>query len=216
MAAKGACSTLNTTDTSAAAELEPAADAPTRDGPDDQVRYPEGVGKPVFSGTHNRDGYTGGPTADRAAQYQDQGGSNETGAAAAAAAQPASSSSTTTTTTTTGGDTGAGHASGEPSRTATSTTETAPNAFANLQPPGTFKPKGANLTEGDVPATKTFTGDVGGGHDPGRAAEARMLRGNANVSGAGGERENEDEIGGGGGGGGGGTGQFDVLGSERA
>ena len=209
MAAKGASSTLNTTDTSAATELEPAADAPTRDGPDKQLKYPEGAGKPIFSGTHNRDGYTGGPSADRAAQ-DDRQGEYVTGEAD----QPASSSSITA-----GGDTdsggGQGHTSGETYRANAAAAETAPNAFANFQPPGTLKPKGANLTEGDIPQTKTFTGDVGGVHDPGRGAEAAMLRANANVAGGGvGSGEGQDE--GAGDAGAGGTGRFDVLESERA
>jgi len=42
-------------------------------------------------------------------------------------------------------------------------------------PPGTYKPKGDNLEDADVtesmPKPKTFMGDVGGVHDPGRLAE---------------------------------------------
>jgi len=47
-------------------------------------------------------------------------------------------------------------------------------AQTNL-PSGTLKPKGEGLDDADVsnsiPQTKTFTGDVGGVHDPGRLAE---------------------------------------------
>lgn len=53
--------------------------------------------------------------------------------------------------------------------------DTAPNYAATvsgaIQSQGYGKPKGKNLHEGDLPETKTFTGNVGGQHDPGRLAE---------------------------------------------
>ena len=156
MGVKGASSTLNNTDTLGATELESAANAAARDG-DEKLKYPEGGGKATFSGRHSLDGYTGGLSADRAAQC-DTEGEDSTGQA----------SSTGKTC----------HTSGEDYR-ANAAVDTASNAFANFQPELDLKSKGANLTEGDVPEAKTFTGDVGGPHDPGRVGENKMLSTNA-------------------------------------
>jgi hypothetical protein len=183
MGVKGASSTLNNTDTSAAAELEPARDSSVREG-DEKLKYPEGAGKATFPGHHSRDGYVGGPSADRTSTS----GEYSTGQASSTGE--------------------AGHTSGEDYR-ANAAVDTAPNAFGKFQAEGTFKPKGANLTEGGVPQTKTFTGDVGGPHDPGRVAEEKMLSANADTTaaGAGGQRQYET---------GRTTGEFDVLSEERA
>lgn len=84
---------------------------------------------------------------------------------------------------------------------------------------GTFKPKGENLEDADVtnsiPQTKTFTGDVGGVHDPGRLAERAFEGQNTEPNqelrkpgeDAGSERTATAE---------GRGGQYDALGSERA
>ena len=84
------------------------------------------------------------------------------------------------------------------------------------------KPKGTNLGSESIPETKTFTGDVGGSHDPGRVGLQTMLAKKAG-EGVGGIRQSmEDSEGAGKGVGKGNQGQgssgaFDVLGaSERA
>jgi len=201
LAVKGASSTLNNTDTSGATTLPPAADATDREAasrqadPDDikgpgGLKYAEGVGgQGDFSGAHSDQGYTGGPSADRAAQNGSSSGGGEY-----STGQTDSTSATSATT------------SGQDYR-ANAAAETAPNAFGDFRTEGQLKPKGANLTEGDIPQTKTFTGDVGGPHDPGRLAEQKFQNANADTAGAGGERQYETEQG---------TGQYDVLSSERA
>lgn len=85
---------------------------------------------------------------------------------------------------------------------------------------GTFKPKGQNLEDADmtqsIPQTKTFTGDVGGVHDPGRLAErdfeGRNTDPNTELSKAGedGGRQRDGPVASEGRGG-----QYDVLESER-
>lgn len=76
---------------------------------------------------------------------------------------------------------------------------------------GQYKPKGDNLTEGGIPETKTFTGNVGGSKDPGRLAEQDFNKlGSEDLVAAGGLKYagsgKESSQGG----------QFDVLQSERA
>jgi hypothetical protein len=187
MGVKGSSSTLNTTDTSGAKVLEPAPSASEREG-DEKVKYPEGAGKPQFPGPHDRDGYVGGPSRDRAA------------------VQSSSSGEYSTSQDSSGG--GTGHSSGEEYR-AHSVAEPAPTAFGHFLPKGALKPKGNNLKEGDLPEIKTDIGDVGGPHDPGRVAEEKMLIRDADASagGAGGARQYETERG---------TGQYEGLKTERA
>lgn len=93
--------------------------------------------------------------------------------------------------------------------------DTAPNYAATIsgaiQSEGQYKPKGSNLTEGDIPQTKTFTGDVGGQHDPGRAAEQGFQKVSAENSASAGPPKysgsGQDSSTGG---------QFDALKTERA
>jgi len=199
MGVKGASSTLNNTDTSGATELKPTAERDNNDN-DDSVKYPEGAGKANFSGTHNLDGYRGGPSADRAAQYDGTRGEYSTGQ------EPSTGDSADS----------AGHTSGETYRAnAAGAHTTAPTAHGTFQAPGTLKPKGANLTEGgDIPEDNaTYVGDVDGGEDnPSRVAEQRMLSKNADTAGAGGERQYQSD----GAGAGDSTGQYDVLADEGA
>jgi len=194
MGVKGASSTLANTDTSGAITLQPAADSTEREAADrlDEssdikgpggLKYSEGVGQAQFSGQHNLDGYSGGPSADRAGQTQSSG-EYSTGQSSS----------------------GTAHTSGEDYR-ASSAVDSAPNAFGDFRTEGQLKPKGANLTEGGIPETKTFTGDVGGPHDPGRVAEQGFQAANADTAGPGGARQYELD---------GTTGQYDVLSSERA
>jgi hypothetical protein len=187
MGVKGSSSTLNTTDTSAAKVLKPALSASQREG-DEKAKYPEGAGKPQFPGHHNRDGYVGGPSRDRAAVQSSGSGEYSTG-------QDPTSRETS-------------HKSDDEHR-ANSAADQAPTAFGNFQPKGALKPKGNNLKEGDPLRTNTPTGDVSGPHDPGRVAEEKILSRNADTSagGAGGPRQYET---------GRGAGQYDGLKTERA
>lgn len=211
---KGSQSTLATTDTSGASALHPAASGAERErqdalGAGRDERGPSGLkldaaGKPDFDGSHSALGYAGGPAGDKGGV-----GSGTTGAAPAGAsdfgattlsstsastrdpqirsgAQFNSSSSTTGTDAAATGGPAAGsgvrpHVPQAPNYTASVTGAAAPE--------GTYKPKGENLDDADVsesmPAPKTFLGDVGGPHDPGRLAERDFEGRNAQVAGGG-------------------------------
>ena len=211
MGVKGASSTLNNQDTSGATTLPPAADGSAREGGDSGEQYQ--AGQAQFSGSHNLDGYTGGPSADRAAQFE------ETGQRTGEYQTSQSASGQSPSGGTSGGDTMSGGTSdqsttvggtsdqGVTGSSNSSSVDTAPNAYGHFRTEGEMKPKGTNLTEGNIPETKTFTGDVGGPHDPGRLAEQSMQAANADTAGSGGARQYQT---------GGNTGQFDVLNSERA
>ncbi|KIW14065.1 hypothetical protein PV08_06846 [Exophiala spinifera] len=196
----GSSSTLNTTDTSGARVLQPAPDNTTREkqnmsslGADE--RGPAGVkldalGKPQFPGGHDESGYFGGPGgggggASRAAEG---GGGVPAGASDFGASTYASGSRTgpdpNIKSSTGAGAGGGGGNSGNSDNSGTSAgvrphVDPAPTYTATVTgaavPPGTYKPKGTNIEDADktdgMPKTKTFVGDVGGQHDPGRLAE---------------------------------------------
>jgi hypothetical protein len=132
---KGANSTLNTTDTSGATPLAPAADGTQREklnakglGSDEKgvagVKYPEGAGDVSFDGKHTAGGeYYGGPSGDKGSS--------------AAAGQPAGASdfgaSTTTTTSSSGNtapNTTSSGTSNQTSSSSTSQTTTGPSTSA--------------------------------------------------------------------------------------
>ena len=184
MGVKGASSTLANDDTSGARRLAPAADAEDREAGDlaqndssvmgnSGLKYPEGAGHAEFSGNHNLEGYTGGPSSARGATAK---GEYSTGLGS-----------------TKGGTGGAGHTSGETHRSqAAGAGTTAPTYAARtagtLRSEGELKPRGSNLHEGleGKEIRGTHTGDVGGPHDPGREAEGRFEKMNANVAAGGG------------------------------
>ncbi|KIV97878.1 hypothetical protein PV10_01579 [Exophiala mesophila] len=186
LSVKGASSTLNTTDTSAASALHPAPSGAAREqqdamgaGPDERGTTGlklDALDDPQFSGTHSLQGYSGGPSTKTI------GSSASTG--------PAGASDFGATTTSTSGTPASGTSNiTSSSATATSNASagagvrphvpTAPNytgaVTGDIAPSGTFKPKGSNLDDADltdsIPKTKTFTGNVGGVNDPGRLAE---------------------------------------------
>merc|ERR1711939_173666 len=238
----GSSSTLNNTDTSGAKVLQPAEDGTAREkqnalglGPDEKgvtgVKL-DAAGKPAFDGVHNKDGYYGGSAAQtsggsnaRPAGASDFGASTVGGGSATSADPNIKSGSTATGGNSTGSGSGgptagAGvrpHVDAAPGYTSTVTGAAAP--------PGTYKPKGANLEDADatesMPKPKVFIGDVGGSHDPGRLAEqnfearntgpAQQVSSSGNEGGAqrqagSGGREAVGEQGG----------SFGVLDSERA
>lgn len=151
---KGSNSTFNTTSTSGAKVLPPARDGAARAdaadkglgaderGSTGEKPYSETRDQPKFDGATTAEGYVGGPS---------KGASTTTTAASAS---------------TSASDSKSGSKSG---------VDTAPTytgtVAGTITQPGQFKPKGQNLHEGDVPVTKTFTGNVGGEKDPGRLAE---------------------------------------------
>ena len=258
---KGASSTFNTTDTSGAEVLHAASSAETRSdqdakglGSDEKgpggLKYPEAGGNPEFTGSHNLDGYTGGPSADQPSSgYTTQpAGASDFGSSTLKSSEPDSEIKSSSNTDADPGSvkppssdsgalsTGAGP-KGATSTAATSTSATSsdgPSTGTSSDGPSTStgvrpkvdeaptyaarvadgveddkKPKGENLTEGDIPQTKTFTGDVGGPHDPGRLAEQKFEQTNANDA-IGGTGEARDT-------GSGGNNPYDALGgSTRA
>jgi hypothetical protein len=237
---KGSGSTFNTTDTSGATTLHPAASGATREkqdamglGSDEKgaagVKYPDAAGTPQFTGTHNLDGYAGGPSSDKTSSgYTTQpAGASDFGATTTTSSSSGTESATqikssantdqppgtiTPSDQTSTGTSGAtGPSAGTGVRPAVDNAPTyAARVSGAISNEDELKPKGTNLTEGDIPQTKTFTGDVGGQHDPGRAAEQGFEKITAGAGQGGGMRGGE--------GGGEKTGEnpFGVLGSERA
>jgi len=200
------------------------------------VKYPEGAGQANFDGSTNLDGYTGGPSSAKASSGYNStsatgGNSGAFGGGTSSGDVPDASqisSSGGSAGNASGGDSGfdgdersqttaqdqissSTGAGGGPSAGAgvRPYVDEAPTAQSGILPEGSQKPKGKNLTEGDIPETKTFTGNVGGQYDPGRLAERDFQNSNANAdAGAGpqetGEIEQTDK------------GGFEVLESERA
>lgn len=231
---KGGQSTLNTTDTSGASVLHPASSGAEREKQDalglgsgetgtSGAKYPEGAGQPKFDGSTNLDGYTGGPSSEKASSGYDttsasggNPGAFDGGSRSGATPDAREISSSGTTGNTTGetsfGSTGAadGGSSGPPNGVRVRPyVPTAPTAQSGIVDDRTQQPKGTNLTEGGIPETKTFTGNVGGQYDPGRLAEQDFQNANANADpGSGEQATGEVEMGDKGG--------FEVLESERA
>jgi len=199
------------------------------------ARYPDAAGQPSFDGAHSSQGFVGGAgdsssgyntttggtySGDTGDSFAD-GGAGLTGSSSTKTSDISSGSGRTDTTSYGSGgsgNTGSGKRGGADEGFDTSDRsgqETAPNYAGTvsgaIHSEGKYKPKGSNLTEGDIPATKTFTGNVGGQYDPGRLAEQSFQKtdaddivsaGQPKYSGSG-----QDSSTGG---------QYDVLSSERA
>ena len=232
---KGANSTLNTTDTSGASVLPAARDGAQRaqkqaKGLGSDERGTTGatldtLGQAEFSGTHSSEGYAGGPTETGVSSSTTSGGNLPSGATGDSFADGSAPSSTggvssgSSAIKSSSGSLGGGQTTTSSSSSYSgggSSAGTAPNYAATvsgaLRPEGEDQPKGKDLTEGTIPETKTFTGDVGGVHDPGRLATKDFTKvgpGNAASSGATGGQSGDSgaEFTGG---------QYDVLSSERA
>ena len=204
------------------------------------VKYPEGAGQSDATGVTTSEGhYYGASSGDRASDGYNTGmaagasdfgastfGSEEGGMSATGGIPSTASSGSAAVPTHEGG----GRTSATSGTTSTSTSASAGGptqgmgvrphvpegptytgvVAGTVQSQGEDQPKGSNLTEGDIPQTKTFLGDVGGQHDPGRLAERDFEKINAQEPGAG--------VGGGRDYGGGKEqdNPYDVLGSERA
>ena len=227
---KGASSTLANTDTSGAVPLHPAASGAQREmqdarglGPDERgqsgVKYPGAAGESNAPGTTTSEGYSGASSGDRPSEGYNTGmaaGASDFGASTLGSQGGASAGGTGSSAS---GGSGVTSATGGLPSTAVSGGAAVPTGptyagtvAGTVASEGQFKPKGDNLTEGDIPQTKTFLGDVGGQHDPGRLAERQFEKINADVPGGGvgsgrdyqTEQDGNDK------------GGFEVLGSERA
>jgi hypothetical protein len=190
----GAKSTLTNEDTSGAVPLPPAPSGAAREakdalglGPDERgvsgVKYPEGAGQPEFAGTTTSEGgYYGGPSSSRPSQGYDTSatsGDSDSARLSATGGLP----STSSTSGSSAMPSGSASSSGVRPYVDQAPTYAARTA-GNIVEKGELQPKGENLTEGGIPETKTFLGDVGGPHDPGRVAEQDFEKINASVAGA--------------------------------
>ena len=238
MSVKGASSTLANTDTSGAVPLHPAASGAQREmqdaqglGPDESghsgVKYPEGAGESGAPGTTTSEGYSGASSGDRPSEGYNTGmaagasdfGASTLGSEGGASATDGAPSANEGGTSATGGlpSTASSGSAAVPTHGSSSEVPTGPTyagtVAGTVASEGQYKPKGDNLTEGDIPQTKTFLGDVGGQHDPGRLAERQFEKINADVpgGGVGSGRDYQTEQGQGDDKGG-----FEVLESERA
>ena len=189
---KGASSTFANTDTSGATALHPAPSGAVRERQDEAglgsdekgaagLKYPDAAGLPTFSGTTTSQGYSGGPSSDRASDgYNTQAaGASDFGSTALGSSESTSEIKSSANT-----EEVPGSVTAAPSTTGVRPfVDAAPNYTGRvsgaIQGEGYGKPKGQGLTEGDVPETKTFTGDVGGPNDPGRLAERGFEQANA-------------------------------------
>ena len=192
----GSSSTFNNTDISGATTLAPAPDAAEREAkeawqqvPDDArgpggQKYPEGAGKVDFPGSHNADGYSGGPTSSK----QETGTSDY---------QPSGIR---------------GGAADDDDQNALPEDQKAPGYVASVEsdPAKTGKPHGKNITEGGFDSedskNASFTTDIGGKNDPGRAATEQFQTSNATSAGGKGPRQHEVT----------GDGQYDVLETDQS
>ena len=163
----GSSSTFNNTDTSSATTLPPAANSQEREG-DDPQKYPEGLGgQGSFPGQHNADGYVGGST--RAKEEMSSSGAYRTS---------------------TQGRLGEGESEQGESGTSGGADEAPGYVGSNYsEPTQTGKPKGKNLTEGGFDAddskNASYTTDIGGEDDPGRAAVQGIRAGKSAAIGTG-------------------------------
>lgn len=195
------------------------------------LKYPDAE-VPEFTGTHSQEGYVGGTSADElraegstvaqsfagatgdsfadggAGLGSSSGGDNDVSSSSATSGSASTSKVTSSSGTAASPAPGTGAAPVGASGSI-DTADEAPNYAATvsgaLRPEGEDQPKGENLTEGGIPETKTFTGNVGGDKDPGRLAEQKFEQINANTaSGAGAGKTGDNEN------------PFEVLESERA
>lgn len=220
---KGGNSTLANTDTSGAVKLDAAPDKASRrdEGLDERVKYPEGAGgQGAFSGTHSREGYAGGPTGGEKKEggvALSTGDKKEGGAEASTGDKKEGGAETSTGGEAgsgakgqgrTGGDGGSASAEGDAGGEAKADIhqgDTAPSYVHSTHGAG-GKPKGKNLTEGgfdedDVSKNASFNSDIGDENDPGRGAEHKFAKDNAQSRAGSGPRQKEVT----------GDGQYDVL-----
>jgi len=235
MSVKGSNSTLANTDTSSAVKLDPAPDAESRQATEDWqeasrlkgaagLKYPEGMGgQGQHPGSHNAQGYVGGPTSakgegasatgDSSSTYEaDTSSASHTATSGGETGQGDTASSSTSQTGTSGSEAKGGvNAPSTTSQTGTSGNESshvdsAPS-YVHSNQPTSGKPKGKNITEGgfddDQSKNASFNSDIGDENDPGRAAENKFQREAAESAGDTGAGPRQKSITG--------DGQYDVL-----
>ncbi|KAK5443485.1 hypothetical protein LTS15_010630 [Exophiala xenobiotica] len=207
----GSSSTLNNTDTSAAKVLPPAADGTQRE----KQNAPAPLSLGPDEGKAGASDFGASTVSSESATGPDP--NIKSGSAATGGNNTSTSTGASTGGSGSGPTAGAGvrpHVDAAPGYTSTVTGAAAPA--------GTYKPKGANLEDADatesMPKPKTFIGDVGGSHDPGRIAEQNFEARNTGpaeqVSSSGTEGGAQRQAGSGAVGEQGGS--FGVLDSERA
>lgn len=157
MAAKGSQSTLNNTDISAATTLAPAADAQQRDANEAKAALHEtSSSTEESSGTKPASGSSGAKPASSSSNQQEPSTSHSTGG---------NSDDSTSAQTSSGSS-----AAAAPSYVSSVVSQAAKSG----------KPHGKNITEGgfdsDPSKNASFTSDIGGKDDPGRAAENQFQR----------------------------------------
>lgn len=200
----------------------PDADVPDFGGVHSQEGYVGGTGDEPgrvtastgASAAQSHSGATGDSFADGGAGLASSSSGQTSGISSGTRATQGGSSSTTSqgVSSSTGSSQGPAKGAGAVPVGAAGdvdTAETAPTYAATvagtIRSEGELQPKGENLTEGDIPYTKTFTGNVGGDKDPGRLAEQKFEKINADTAGAAGQSSGESQ-----------GNPYDVLSSERA
>ncbi|KAL8995707.1 MAG: hypothetical protein Q9169_004601 [Polycauliona sp. 2 TL-2023] len=197
LAQSGSTSTFNNTDTSGARVLDAAPDAAEREAKEawSEVpaeargvagqKYPEGAGNVEFSGTHNTDGYAGGPSDAK----REVGESGYTPSGIRGGAAPAANYSgedfdddddNSYTPSGIRGGAAPGSNDDDEKSSSSSKADTAPGYVASVHsdPAQTGKPHGKNIKEGgpefDEGENTSFSSEIGTKEDPGRAAEEQF------------------------------------------
>ncbi|KIW94864.1 uncharacterized protein Z519_04842 [Cladophialophora bantiana CBS 173.52] len=233
MGVQGDQSTLNTTDTSGATTLPPAATGTEREkrealgaGADVKgaagLKYPDAAGRAQFDGVHSDQGASAGGGSSA---FQQAGSGTGYGVSTGQPAGESDFGASTMSSSAGGIDqsqirSGSANINGGAGRPPAAGTGVRPHVDAapgyvstvtgTAMPENTFKAKGANLEDADVthsmPPSKTFTGAIGTVNDPGRLAEREFLGRNEDPIGEMGQESQAGEQGG----------LYDVLQNERA
>jgi hypothetical protein len=190
LAVKGANSTFNTTDTSAADVLPPARDAAHRPGPEEEL---PGLGKGYVAGARKGSGTGSSKETQQHEQHTPSEGVSSSQDTKGSSGEHTSSKQHGTSA---GKESGSGHEGGtqaaehhhghhggkkQHNSETTHQPEPAPTYVKAdiLDQPLHQKPKGRNLTEGgieeDAPNASS-TAEIGSEDDPGRLAEERFAR----------------------------------------
>lgn len=175
MAAKGSQSTLNNTDTSAATTLAPASDAQERDANEAKAALQK-----TSSSTDESSGAK--PDSGSSGVKPDSGSSGAKPASGPGGVKPDSSSSNQQESSTSHSTGGSSDDSAGAQSSSGSSAAAAPSYVSSVvsEAAKSGKPHGKNITEGgfdsDPSKNASFTSDIGGEEDPGRAAENQFQR----------------------------------------
>ncbi|KAL9132142.1 MAG: hypothetical protein Q9217_000076 [Psora testacea] len=227
LSVKGANSTLNNTDTSAAITLAPAPDAHSRAEASNESgreeKYPEGAGGQGDSAGSHAGGSSGGEgheyresretSSDGGAAGADPGKTSSSGAGSGNASNGGSGGNSSSGSS--GGDTtyntsygGGDHNKPGLSGGNNADVDAAPGYVAGVtQPFNQGKPKGKNITEEDFDGPTTQDAEIGSEQDPGRKAEGDFQRMTQSASGSTAPRQGAQS---------GEAGPYDVLKEEQS